>query len=55
MGRKKKNAVDQKIVIIANNYKAGMYGKGRTAEKRINDLGMGNIYTKVKEYAKVIK
>lgn len=53
MARKKKT--EQKYVIIAHQYIGGMYGTGRTAEKRINDLGFGNIYTKIMECAKLIK
>lgn len=55
MARKKKLTFEPVIKDVATKYIGGIYGTGKVAEKRINDLGFGNIYHKVIECAKLLK
>ena len=51
MVRKKK---EQYLIDIAHRCISGFYGKGRVMKKRVNDLGYGDIYTKVQNYVNLI-
>ena len=54
MARKKKVKIEPYIIEIAKRYNQGFYGNGPMTEKRINKLGYGNIFTKVKNCANLI-
>lgn len=51
--RKKPDQTEVLYQTIAAACNAGVYGKGKIMEKRVNGLGYGPIFTMVKKYLKI--